>query len=461
MDNKIKELEEKISKLSALLEQSGTSNSAQHGYRYQMNVPLPKSISVTGDVAASVKYFMVSWNNYKIACGLGSRPEKEQIAVLLSCVGEDCYRHYENFPLTAQDKTSTENILKAIEKYLVPKANKRYERAMFNLTFQQEGESIDAYVIRLKEMAKNCAYKCDDENCGKDLSDEFLLDKVCISIRDSKLRERLYDDSSLTLQRAIDKIKVAEMNEHQLNTLSSTSTYKPDEIANINKIKAKDYEQVKKKNNTDEEQRHSRCKFCGYRHVFDKNICPAYKKKCNQCGEYNHFASVCKSKKQKVKSLSLKTDRSVSSDDDDENHQQVVMKITHKSSKSGTLTAVLEFFVNEQVKNVECQLDTAATCNVIGYSSLCRIKGVDNVKLSSTKTVIEAFGGNLIKPLGQYWLMVFRHGKCHKLTFEVVKQDHEPLISSADCQRLEFIKVCKQIMVHPQNEFIRINFIGI
>lgn len=131
---------------------------------------------------ANVKYFKSIWENYALASGLHTRPQNEQIAVLLSAIGEDCYKCYENFPLTAEDRVTTVTLLAVIEKNLVPESNKRYERALFNLTAQKEKETIDQYVNRLQIMVKTCPYRCDAEGCGKDLSEEFLLDKLCISI---------------------------------------------------------------------------------------------------------------------------------------------------------------------------------------------------------------------------------------------------------------------------------------
>ena len=41
------------------------------------------------------------------------------------------------------------------------------------------------------------------------------------------------------------------------------------------------------------------CKYCGRKHLRDKNQCPAYGAKCQKCGKPNHFAAKCKSKARK------------------------------------------------------------------------------------------------------------------------------------------------------------------
>lgn len=195
---KILELSRQVQALSALL---NTSRSAEQKNAFSVGyqVPAPKPIDMQGNIAENIKFFKLAWKNYEVASGLVTRPPAEQVAVLLSIIGEDCYRNYVTYPLTAEDRATTQNVLNAIEKYLVPTTNKRYERAMFNMAIQQNNECIDEYVLRLRNMVKTCEFKCDDEMCNKDMSNEFLLDKLCISIKNVKLRAKLYDDKTLTL----------------------------------------------------------------------------------------------------------------------------------------------------------------------------------------------------------------------------------------------------------------------
>ena len=38
------------------------------------------------------------------------------------------------------------------------------------------------------------------------------------------------------------------------------------------------------------------CCFCGRRHIFGRDKCPAYGKTCNKCKGKNHFLNMCKKK---------------------------------------------------------------------------------------------------------------------------------------------------------------------
>lgn len=56
------------------------------------SIPTPEAIDIHGDICQSVKFFKSSWEYYCIASNLSTRPMKQQIATLLSCIGKDCLK---------------------------------------------------------------------------------------------------------------------------------------------------------------------------------------------------------------------------------------------------------------------------------------------------------------------------------------------------------------------------------
>lgn len=100
-----KTIDELVLRLETGTAAGGSQQQAAAAY-HQVSVPLPKPIDIHGDVKANVKYFKSIWENYELASGLHARPNNEQIAVLLSAIGEDCYKSYENFPLTEADRAT-------------------------------------------------------------------------------------------------------------------------------------------------------------------------------------------------------------------------------------------------------------------------------------------------------------------------------------------------------------------
>lgn len=133
------------------------------------------------------------------------------MSVLLIAIGEECFKRYQNFPITQDDKSTCESLLQAIEKNLTPTINKRYERAVFNLPSKEENEKIDQYINRLRGLIKNCQYG--------PIADELLLDKIIVSIRNVKLRSRLWENNQITLDEAITQCRAAELTERQMKQL--------------------------------------------------------------------------------------------------------------------------------------------------------------------------------------------------------------------------------------------------
>lgn len=421
--------------------------------QYQVNLPLPKPIDLDGDLKVNMKYFIATWTNYSLASGLDKRPQAEQIAVLLSAIGEEAFKRYENFVLTDADKATAHSLLTAIEKCMVPETNPRYQRAMFNLTTQNENESIDQYVNRLKTMVKTCRYRCDAQGCNKDLSDEYLLDKLCISIRNVRLREKLYDDNKITLEDAINKIRVAELTERQLKELSNPG---PSNVVAVNKIHRQSSSQKKErpivnKNDYRKSSEYTKrndfvvkCKFCGRGHERDKEKCPAYQSKCSNCGKWNHFATVCNQKKHIKNVKTIGEDSENSTDSDDERNEVVYTATTEKDDRIAT--ANMDFLIsNDEIRTTKCQLDTGATCNVMGYQNYCALLDTKDPPLKSTNTLIRAFSNTIVKPMGHANLQVVRNGEEYKIRFEIVQHKQPPLLSSRTCQHLGVVKICKKL----------------
>lgn len=249
-------------------------------------IPLPEAISITeGNVKTNFKFFGTQWKEYLTASGLGSCTEEVKKATLLSAVGEECLRVYENLPLTEADRRTADTLLAAIEKHLAPTVNVRYERAIFNQAKQTEDESYGTYINRLRGLVKSCEYG--------NMQDDLFLDKIICSVQSIKLRKQLWNDTKITLADAINKCKSKELLSKQLKELADVHAAKSEEEVNRfreMRHKAK-YEKIS-------------CKFCGSTHERNKHKCPAWKEKCDNCGKLNHFAKVCTAEQNEKRNLS-------------------------------------------------------------------------------------------------------------------------------------------------------------
>lgn len=335
------------------------------------------------------------------------------------------------------------------------------------MAVQENGESIDCFVNRLRSMIKLCGYKCTNEDCAKDLSDEFLLDRLCISISNVRLREKLYDDKQITLQDAIDKIKTANLTELQLRKLTvceenseegnrlrtaSKPANTDDKYGNFSRER-NDVERTDKRQYQDNSDAIMKYFFCGYARNHDKKNCPAVGKQCTKCRKFNHFAKACQSNQNRVKNVQAlrQIENECENVNNDNELKEYVYQINSDNNEGATTTSVLEFLVCEDVKQVKCQLDTAASCSVIGIKNLSEMLDDTKPRLAKTPRIIKAFGNGTVIPLGRFTLQVLRNGHAFPIKFEVVQQVQLPLISSRECHRLGLIKVCNKICANGVN----------
>ena len=83
--------------------------------------------------------------------------------------------------------------------------------AQFNRRVQKEGESVNDFITALYALADKCNYG--------ELHDELLRDRIVVGITDQNLSEKLQLDPELTLQTAIDKVRLSESIKRQQSLL--------------------------------------------------------------------------------------------------------------------------------------------------------------------------------------------------------------------------------------------------
>ncbi|XP_026683473.1 uncharacterized protein LOC113469766 [Diaphorina citri] len=95
--------------------------------------------------------------------------------------------------------------------------------------------------------------------------------------------------------------------------------------------------------------------------------CPAKNKTCFKCNKKGHFSHVCHGEavlKEVTRASAIENDTDV-------------LKI-EKSGTNGVYSNLNFVLGNSKVESVRCQLDTGASCNVIGHNQLKRILGKVN-----------------------------------------------------------------------------------
>lgn len=155
-------------------------------------IPAPAQMKLGGDWSANWDIFREEYGDYALATGLVVKEADVQAATLRSLMGAECrhvYKH--NLNLSRDEQADVGAILDALEAYFKPAKNVIYERYVFGCCKQEDGESIDSFVTRLREKAASCEYGT--------LRDELIRDKIVLGIANESTRRRLLREKNLML----------------------------------------------------------------------------------------------------------------------------------------------------------------------------------------------------------------------------------------------------------------------
>ena len=189
-----------------------------------------------------------------------------------------CYQVYRKLALTEEAQKDLNAIVEALNKYFVPKRSVTYESFIFNTCQRENGESIDAYVNRLRGLSATCEFG--------DLTDSLIRDRVVLGTKHSSIRSRFLTEENLTLEKSIAIGRSYEQAQKQ-----AIDNNEPEEAYRIQrKPRETRYQAPRWKSN--DKQRN----LCGRNHERNKRKCPAYEAECHTCHKTNHFARMCKNR---------------------------------------------------------------------------------------------------------------------------------------------------------------------
>ena len=261
------------------------------------------------------KFFVNEWTEYKERCKLQGR---EVILELKTCCSIVLRR--EIFDYLGCDELSniTEaEFLKHMKTLAVKGKNKSVHRKEFYTMEQSSGQSIQAFVTKLRSKASHCDFKvrCSNTNCGQLVcyAEEMISDQMVVGCADPDVQQEvLAKDIQLDnfqkkydLILALEEGRIAkgqlENEQHTVHVAQMQSEYKK-----------KKRDVFKSENNTnDNDKSHGsekqfnsslrrECFGCGFTdHGPGTNkprnrFCPAWDKECKLCHGRGHYARVCK-----------------------------------------------------------------------------------------------------------------------------------------------------------------------
>ena len=236
-------------------------------------------------VAPRWKKWKKSFEYYILAKGITNSARKK--GLLLHCAGTEVQELFETLqdpgpPADAGEDNADEyqKALRTLDAHFSAQLNEPYERHVFRNLKQEEGETVDQFITRLRRQA---------ENCNWDNADEPIRDQVIDKCRSADLRRKLLlKGTHLTLEKVQEIARSFEAVDIQLKAMTGAE----EDRQQVNRI-----EQGGTADQFKAKETKARCYRCDREgHLSRDSCCPARNAECQRCHKIGHFAKVCQTK---------------------------------------------------------------------------------------------------------------------------------------------------------------------
>ena len=373
----------------------------------------PFSISEKATLSQRWKKWIKSFGFYLIASGI--KDKKQQRALLLHLAGQDVQDIFETLTDTGEDY---ETALAKLNEYFEPQKNISFERHTFRQAQQQRDEPIADYITRLKHLALTCEF----EN-----TDDMIRDQVVDKCYSTKLRRRLLQEPSLTLDKVVTLGRALEMAQRQATAIESTCTSASAGREQLNAVRKRQNPQGLRRNiqqthryRDSGETGGKPCYCCGKSgHRAKSPSCPALNKTCNTCQKIDHFSRVCHSASKK-KTATVKEIRE--SDDSDDGIVFVVGKYKSYQNVNVDIAGI----------SVNMMIDSGASVNVIDANTFQHL-AKHGITLKKSDIRLFTYGASSpLKVKGTFSAKLKANNQEILAKFVVVQEKHAGSLLSRD-----------------------------
>ncbi len=391
----------------------------------RLNVPLPPKLEVRGDIGGNWRKFKRTWDNYEIVTRLNEENQRYRTATLLTCIGPEALDLYDGLEFANEnERHNIDAVLRKFHEFCLGEVNETYQSYLFHKRQQEPGESVDIYVAHLRKLIKTCNY-------GQ-LVDRLLKDQIVVGVKDEALRTKLLEIRDLTLRMCIDTCRAYEASQYHTKAMHTTTAHEDIHAVRRNKWQKRNQADKKPEKKGQQQKRSEKeCSYCGKN--CQPKACPAYGKLCNNCKKKNHFARVCKQKKQG--SVHAMNDCELQEEEDD-----YVLAVENEDKYQRTICA--NMIVGG--KHVNFQLDSGATTNVMSCDQYVRVTR-DTVlnKLERTDRKLVMYNKTEIEPKGQRILEVRnpKNSQTYRVRFVIVGEECKPILGAKAVQHMRLITV--------------------
>ena len=183
------------------------------------DVGLLQPMADVEDKAAEWSKYWQNFGWYSKVMKLEPQDDATMIAHLMMHIGQvglDAYRSFEQ-DLSAKEKDDFNVLITKFNEYFLPQKNTIFERWKFLSCKQREVQTYQDFFTELKIKLRTCDYG--------DRKDEFLRDKIVLSIKDKKIMQELLLMKDLTSEKAIAVCRSAELVQDQVSKIILEDKY--------------------------------------------------------------------------------------------------------------------------------------------------------------------------------------------------------------------------------------------
>ena len=218
----------------------------------------------------------------KLCCCLHTKRRKQRIS---GRIGDEGLDVLEGFRMSDEDSEDLDFIIQAFETFCVGEVNNVFQPYNFHQRSQKEGESVDAYVTDLRQLARKCNFAGEDR---------MIRDRVVNGLRTEVTRQKLLEKKKLTLSQTVDICRAQETAKMQTQVMSISCTV--DKLCASNYYSRKHHKpkryMLEQQGSLNKKEDVRQCGRCEKSHR--RGSCPVFGAECCICKKKGHFANVCR-----------------------------------------------------------------------------------------------------------------------------------------------------------------------
>ncbi|XP_030828454.1 uncharacterized protein K02A2.6-like [Strongylocentrotus purpuratus] len=390
-------------------------------------LPLPESFDKVAGLNQAEQWpkWSLRFERYRVASGLASKPDSEQVSTLLYAMGE-CADDIIVSLNVKEETAKYDDVIATLKKYFNVRKNIIVERAKFNKRTQRPGESVDTFINDLYRLAEDCDYDR--------LKEGLIRDRIVVGVLDDSLSDQLQSREDLTLSKAVQLSRQSEARKQNKSVVRGGAESESPNSA-VNYVRPKSKGTYSKKTSQTPQ---GNCKWCG-RQNHARASCPAKDAKCHQCGKMGHFQSVCQAKQPeqgKQEAAKLKWKARVSEVDDFDDIDVPFLGEVSENDQTYWSSSILV-----DGNETHFKLDTGAAVTVLSDSTPWLNKHI----MRPTTKRLRGPGSTVLTVIGQMTSTLRHRDKQIKETLYVVKDQESSLLSRKACRTLNLVRRVEEV----------------